>query len=710
MYGWTDSPQILTGQYFVALSPHLRLHTKKGDNGLRFNFVEQMPYPADQIESFSVGARDVLGKFEGTVIRIPLRTAAQAETSEIIKLAVAPDDILNEFKAFQSEVAESLLYLKNIEKIEFKLDEQSLGFAEITNIADVRQQRLQIKNAITNGTTGSFAFQLEISHSYNHGAYEISSLRAFHLRHRFADIVADASSRDLAEWAAKESFFPWIALAAPLEPWSASEMNSRIFVTLPLPIFMNDNLVNIHGMFALSRDRRSLWTPMDAKSAGKETKKIQWNTYLFKKVIPVAWLEMLVALAKFGRPVYKYFPIVTPRALSLDETLAEDVLQLILCDKSAIWYSTTDKMLPLAEGYLPLDQVGTTLLDALHIYSMPIFDNIPQWIMRLLRPATYSYQRFSPGKVRHWLRLQLLCEQPSSGVRRDLPTSSALELLRYILNDKKYADLEGLPLFLCRDGTLRAVSKDPFSSIKRFGDALYVATEEEFTLFGGNGSQFLDESVCELPQVKNDINAIRKAVSLGPFNLSSFRLYARVKALEAQDDSVEVECGVDFGWIQRLWKWLDKNSPADVRTVVERLNLIPLQSSAKLHLVQGRKFKSLLIPHTTGGALIMKIHEKARKCFPLVDGRLQVSAKGFLRSTKRITDTTDIRTILQWITPEIVAKLPDSTRDELRNYLVAHTTFDLSEIDRVQLSRLPVYKRLLVQKNLSFKSLSSSGI
>jgi hypothetical protein len=99
----------------------------------------------------------------------------------------------------------------------------------------------------------------------------------------------------------------------------------------------------------------------------------------------------------------------------------------------------------------------------------------------------------------------------------------------------------------------------------------------------------------------------------------------------------------------------------------------------------------------------MKIHEKTGRGFPLVDGRFHVTAKGFLRSTRRIADTTDIQTIFLWITPEIVAKLPDSTRDEFRKYIVTHCAFDLSEVDRVRLAKLPIYKSLLVQKNLSFK-------
>ena len=690
MYGWTDSPQILTGEYFVALSPHLRLHTRRGDNGLRFNFVEQGPYPADQMAPFGVGVGDGTGKFEGTIIRIPLRTEEQAKTSEIIPLAMTPEDILNEFKAFQSEVSESLLFLKNIEKIEFKLDDQALGFAEIINVAGIRAIRQQIKNTITNATFGSFAFQMKISHSYNHGAHQITSMRTFHLQHRFADISADASSRDLAEWASKESFFPWIAVAAPLIPWSTTEPQSRIFVTLPLPIFMKENIVNIHGMFALSRDRRSLWTPMDAQSAGKQTKEIQWNTYLYKKVIPEAWQEMLIALAKSGQPVYRYFPVVA--ASALDETLAADVLRRVISQNSPIWYSTTNTMLPLTDGYLALEKVPIPLLNALQIFSMSIFNNVPDWIVRLIHQCGHSFQPLSPNTVRQWLRQQF-----SAGIGSEISTVSAIELLRYILSDKKYTDLHGLPLFLCRDGKLRALTNRPYNSIKSFDDALYVATDEELSLFSLDGSHFLDDKICSIPQIKTDLNTIRKFVNLGAFTLLSFRLYAQNHGFDSSDVTVK-----DFNWIQRLWKWLDKHPVSKVLSAVENMYLIPLQSTPKLHLVHGWSYQTLLIPHTTGGALVIKIYEKAGRCFPLVDARLNVPAHGFLRDTRRIADTTDIRTLFQWIRPEIVRKLPNSTRDELRNYLVANINFDISQKDRTCLVRLPIYRSLVMRENSTF--------
>ena len=388
----------------MALSPHctLRGENVQAKTGLRIDFVSEYPSKADSFAAFHLFATDPQQSFHGTIIRLPLRTPEQAKKSKIIELAITPDDVLKELKVFQKEVAESLLFLKNIETIEFNIDNQFLGVAEITNVAEIFTARTAIKAAITTGNTMSLAFQLHIRHQYHHDQDDIDLTQRYHVQHKLADINVHKSSKEFKEWAVKEGFFPWIALAAPLDPQIAAQ--SRIFVSLPLPIFMKDNRVNIHGMFALSRDRRSFWTMMDAQSGGKVTNEIQWNTYLFKKIVPVAWQEMLAELTKLGRPVYDYFPIITPRQLALDETLTKDVLELTLKSGVPIWYASTNIMVSLSSSLVALEEPSDALLDALRVFSIPVVNNIPGWLIPLIRTSKHLCTQLSPASVRKWLR------------------------------------------------------------------------------------------------------------------------------------------------------------------------------------------------------------------------------------------------------------------------------------------------------------------
>ena len=551
---------------------------------MRIDFVSEFPSKADSFSAFNLFAKDQQQSFNGTVIRLPLRTQEQAKKSKIIELSITPDDVLKEVKAFQKEVTESLLFLKNIEAIEFRIDNQFLGVAEIINVAESLTARTTIKNAITAGTAKSLAFQLHIRHRYHHDHDDIDLTQRYHVQHKLADINANELSNEFKEWAMKESFFPWIALAAPLD--SPIAIQSRIFVSLPLPIFMKDNRVNIHGMFALSRDRRSLWTMMDAQSGGKVTNEIQWNTYLFKKIVPVVWQEMLVELAKLGRPVYDYFPIIAPLQLALDETLARDVLDLTLQKCCPIWYASTNTMVSLAFSLVALEEPTDALLDALKVFSLPVVNKIPSWLIALIRTSNHHYKQLSPASVRTWIRGKFATLPPRA---LDIPT--AAELLKYIVTDKKYNEVHNLPLFPCRDGQLRALvprSTQP----NKFEDTFYISVEEEFVLFGGNGKQFLDLSICHnilAHQIERDIDKISSVLNLRRFDLDAFRLYARDRGLLRDlsiADDIEISGTIDFAWVNRVWKWLDSHGARDkVAKVLNELYLIPLQDSKKLHKV-----------------------------------------------------------------------------------------------------------------------------
>jgi sacsin len=567
------------------LSPHcaFKTPTYRGDNGLRIDFVSEYPKYADSFASFSHFAKSFKEWFQGTVIRIPLRTEAQAKSSEIIGLEINPDDVLKEFKAFQNEVAESLLFLKNIEKIEFKIDDRILGVAEITNVDESSTARTSIKSAITDGVARSLAFQLTVHHQYE-GNLDLR--QTYHIQHKLGDINKEDSSREFKEWATNESYFPWIALAAPLN--TSPVIQSRIFVTLPLPIFMQDNRVNVHGMFALSRDRRSLWTMMDAQSDGKITNEIQWNTYLYKKVVPIVWQEMLVELAKLGKPVYDYFPIISPRPLALDDTLAQDVLDVVLREDNPIWYSTMSTMLPISAGFVAFyEEPSTALLCALNIFSIPVFNNLPRWQIQLLQGTSLPYQKLTPPVVRNRLRNTL-----STSPENPVSISTAVELLKYILSDECYGDCCDLPLFPCKDGKLYSLKWRTGAQFTEFTQAIYLSTPEEFVLFGGNGDKFLDLSVCHKDlarQFERDIKTISQSLNLREFSLDSFRLYAwDVGLLKDKSDEMEIEMegNINFAWVSRVWKWLNSYPERDISPYLGGLYLIPLQESNKLYKVR----------------------------------------------------------------------------------------------------------------------------
>lgn len=70
--------------------------------------------------------------FNETIIRIPLRTRAQKETSEISKHAISVDDIKAALTEFGREIrAGGLLFLKHVRKVIIRVDDTVFLTAQI---------------------------------------------------------------------------------------------------------------------------------------------------------------------------------------------------------------------------------------------------------------------------------------------------------------------------------------------------------------------------------------------------------------------------------------------------------------------------------------------------------------------------------------------------------------------------------------------------
>jgi len=124
--------------------------------------------------------------FDGTVVRIPLRTHDQAIMSQISELVPTSKDIEDVFSEFQNEVAEALLFLKNIEKVRFYYNDYCLGMAEIVNVDEAREFRTSLNRAVARDAAYTSSFPLDIRHQYRHNDHVIDSSARYLLQHEIA--------------------------------------------------------------------------------------------------------------------------------------------------------------------------------------------------------------------------------------------------------------------------------------------------------------------------------------------------------------------------------------------------------------------------------------------------------------------------------------------------------------------------------------------
>lgn len=117
VYNWTDSPSIVSRERLLILDPHLEW----SEGGPVYDFVANSREAAIQnhMAAFQTIMEHLDRHLEGTVIRIPLRTEAQATKSEISDRGTTISEVLEVFQSFASEFGNNgLLFMRNIEKLE----------------------------------------------------------------------------------------------------------------------------------------------------------------------------------------------------------------------------------------------------------------------------------------------------------------------------------------------------------------------------------------------------------------------------------------------------------------------------------------------------------------------------------------------------------------------------------------------------------------
>lgn len=118
VYNWTDSPSIVSRNQLLILDPHYIWSL----GGPVYDFVEDSGNIKIQkhMSAFQTVMEHLDRKLDGTIIRIPLRTQAQAVKSKIIPdRETTASEVLDVLRSFATEFGKNgLLFMRNIERLE----------------------------------------------------------------------------------------------------------------------------------------------------------------------------------------------------------------------------------------------------------------------------------------------------------------------------------------------------------------------------------------------------------------------------------------------------------------------------------------------------------------------------------------------------------------------------------------------------------------
>lgn len=259
----TDNPHVLSGRKLLVFDPHERFQPQYA-GGVEVDIVDEGSNYTDQLAAFSPLVSDLTEPFNGTVVRLPLRTEHQGSVSQIRSTSFTLGDIRDLFSQFvEKELEIVILFLKHIQSIELKVitadgdgSPESIGKVEIGG-EDVIQRRgfmptdelpfdksYILRVIISSPSTASKQRVWKIYRS-SAGLQEASVVLSRRLSDNFIK---------LKQALVGEKLIPDLSLAIPMD---STPLKGRLFTLLPLPISPGFPL-HLHGVFALTSDRQHL--------------------------------------------------------------------------------------------------------------------------------------------------------------------------------------------------------------------------------------------------------------------------------------------------------------------------------------------------------------------------------------------------------------------------------------------------------------------
>ncbi|UZO07228.1 uncharacterized protein OCT59_027521 [Rhizophagus irregularis] len=534
IYHITDSPSFITGSKYVILDPHEWYF----NGGVQFDFVDDN-LAEDYQNQFAPFRIPCNKPYEGTIFRYPLRTDEDSIDSDISKKVYKPEEILDMFKKFyENESINCLLFLKYIERITFyELKEgaselELLYTIQLDNAEQVREQRRLITenivlmmNKLQSKSLGQInqlqaSYVAEFSQQQKNDCKEISSWLILN----YLDDLNEAEKHFLEKFdknIGDYKFVPNVGLAVPL---NNLDVTGRLFCFLPLPIDMPFR-ISVHGYFAVSTNRRSLWSAADNEDLAIDALarlKVTWNRYLFENVLPKAWVKFLCELPLKVTNIqpsdlYKFWPMSKGSASSSINNFCKDLLQNVInclkvedrvfqgpsslstigeVENSATLYDCSlfkeseFHWLSLSNGYLE-DVANVYLPKIVGEIGFPVI-TVPPDFIKILKNSQHkvSLKFYSPAVIRKYLDLN------RARWENTIPKKEVLQLFYYILKDKKFDELVGFKMIPLADGELGTITLSNDSCV-------YIGPDNDITdhkndernIFKNQLNKFIDKSI-----------------------------------------------------------------------------------------------------------------------------------------------------------------------------------------------------------------------
>ncbi|PVD20278.1 hypothetical protein C0Q70_20775 [Pomacea canaliculata] len=499
--------------------------------------------------------------FSGTLFWFPLRR----QKSDLSDTRYTEDSLKDLLQAFKTEASSTLIFLKNLERIELFIRDD-----EGTKPVFTVQLSKECMNTVRDDRS---AFKTSIRAAVEDLPMAPVCCRS-EIEVMMSDLDPSSQSQHQERWlvvnyhAGREQashqllklcgdpnlcYQPYVGVAMPLG--GQQSFQSHLFCFLPLPLETKSPTglpVHVNGFFALSQNRRHIkWPTADQLRNGAHMEPaLTWNCLLVKELLPLAYLALLYRLKEIYNKnpdeFYKAWPDVT----AVDDRwqpLARTLLQRLSQEAFFHTLVPTDTWIPLSQAVLqnfPSPVEPDVERAVIHIYTInrESVVRLPRHVMSGLEQfyLLTAAQSVTPN---HVSSLVLTHHQ-------QLNDTDKLLLLQYLCSHGN--DLQLLldrPLLPLQDGT--------FGVFRRSGAEIFWCEEQIQSLFPG-----LENVMCSsrVPVTVN--NHLRRLFLLKIVDTTSDDV-PRLMAMSIQrrfgPSSVRLSSHDD--WIRQVWTFLQRTAP-----------------------------------------------------------------------------------------------------------------------------------------------------
>ncbi|CUG91792.1 Hypothetical protein, putative [Bodo saltans] len=348
VYRYTDCISIVSGEFTQFLDPaaaHLGCATA-ADPGLMLEHTKELALLrtfTPQFAPFSFYGVDFTQPFEGTLFRLPLRENVWENVS-LCNQRFTPDDIRTLFTDFGRLLPQVLLFLKSVETISFcevssgktdnsapqrsfvsRVDIHDFTDGQPSFISGQPDKKCDALRSYRQDILASLGNKSEKRATAQHQCIVTVSVESKSPPRResqrkaqsswlLSSVVSDAHTLKLdCDAMIRKKLIPWGAVALCLSPVSSAgvsdhcnggetgkrlpphmrpirTIDSMLHCSLPLPCLKGEFPFHVHGSFALTSDRRGMWTQSVSDQMPWE---IQWNRFLLSQTVVTAAIRAL---------------------------------------------------------------------------------------------------------------------------------------------------------------------------------------------------------------------------------------------------------------------------------------------------------------------------------------------------------------------------------------------------------------------------------